>query len=187
MRKRIALALVTATAASMLPACKPPPSDAAVARAANLPAAVGPSDPLASPDVQGALWAVSGGPDRIVYGIPGQPVLVSLECLPGETGGKAPSLRMTRHAPADAGSGALLALIGNGYIGRLEVDATPNEGRSQWQGRAEALDRVWEPLTGPREATVTVPGAGLVRLNPDPLPMQLVERCRERARPADRG
>lgn len=163
-----------------LPACKPPPTDAAVARAAILPAAAGPSDPLVSPDTTNAVWAQSGagqdGPMRLVYGVPGQPVLVALECL--DAASPKARLRITRHAPADTGAGALLALIGNGAIGRIAVDATEAGGRVLWQGESPAIDPVWEPLAGPREMTVTVPGAGLVRINPGEQPWALLTECR---------
>jgi len=163
-----------------LSACKPPPTDAAVARAASLPAAEGPSPPLASPDTEGALWAQSGaGQDqamRLVYGIPGEPVLLALECV--DAGQPRARIRITRHAPADEGAAALLALIGNGAIGRLPVDATAQGKRMFWEGETPAIHRGWNALDGMREVTATVPGAGLVRLNPSPLPMQLVAACR---------
>jgi hypothetical protein len=164
-------------AALGLPACKPPPTDVGSARAANLPVLPGPSRPIASPDTTGAVWAASGGPQRLVYGVPGQPVLLALEC---EGAGTAtPRLRITRNAPADRGAGALLALIGNGWIGRFPVDATRVRSQLVWQGAVPAERREWDALKPEREATVTVPGGGLLRLNPSPLPMQLVESCRE--------
>jgi hypothetical protein len=87
-------------------------------------------------------------------------------------------IRIARFAPADKNAGALLALIGNGAIGRLEVDAVRQGARQIWQGQAAAEDIGWEPLSGPREITATVPGAGLVRLNPSPLPMAFLAACR---------
>jgi hypothetical protein len=179
------LALMALASALSLPGCKPPPTDAAMARAANLPAAPGPSEPIASPDTSGAVWAASGGALRLVYGVPGQPVLLALECSGAGTADG--SLTITRHAVADRGAGALLALIGNGWIGRFPVDATKVRGRYVWQGTVPADRREWEALRPQREASVTVPGAGLVRLNPSPLPMELVETCRAPAAPADRG
>ena len=169
----LAAALIAALA---LPACKPPPTDAAVARAAIMPDAGGPSTPLPSPDTTDAVWAQSGGPLRLVYGAPGEPVLLAIECIGAET--PAATLRITRHAPADSGVGALLALIGNGRIGRFPVDATPRGDRLMWQGDVPAIAPGWDAFKGPREATATVPGAGLVRLNPSPLPLALVESCR---------
>lgn len=173
--RALCLAALSLTAA--LSACKPPPTDAAVARVSLLGPIGGPSAPLASPDTTGAIWASTpANPLRMVYGVPGKPVLLALECLASAT--PEARLRITRHAPADAGASALLALIGNGWIGRFPVTATEVDGRTLWQGEVPALQREWDALKPVREATVTVPGAGLVRLNPSPLPMALVSACR---------
>ena len=160
-----------------LTGCKPPPTDSAVARVSLVaPTKGAPSEPIPSPDTTGAVWARTGNALRLVYGIPGKPVLLALECLtPGTPGAQ---LRITRHVPADEGAAALLALIGNGWIGRFPVDATPVAGKSLWQGDVPANAREWSALKPEREASVTVPGAGLVRLNPSPLPMALIEICR---------
>ena len=169
------LALMGALAGA-LSGCKPPPTDAATARVPLRTAAGGPSEPLLSPDTTDALWASTANPLRLVYGVPGQPVLVALECLaPASPEAR---LRITRHAPADDGAGALLALIGRGAIGRFPVDATDVGGRLLWQGEVSALAQGWDAFKTANEATVTVAGAGLVRLNPSPLPFQLVETCR---------
>jgi hypothetical protein len=159
-------------------ACKPPPTDSDTARAATIVSLQGPSAPHPSPDTAGAVWTPSTKQEgRIVYGIPGEPVLLALECLAG-TGDTPPAIRIARYAPADKDAGALLALIGNGAIGRLEVNATRHGARQIWQGEVPADHPGWEALNGPREITATVPGAGLVRLNPSPLPMQFLTQCR---------
>ncbi|WP_301751515.1 hypothetical protein [uncultured Erythrobacter sp.] len=151
-----------------------------MARVSLLAPTAGPAAPLPSPDTTAAVWASTNTPLRLVYGVPGQPVLLALECLdPAKPEAR---LRITRHAPADEGAAALLALIGNGWIGRFPVDATTIGGRVLWQGEVPAMTREWNALKPEREATVTVPGAGLVRLNPSPLPMQLVTTCRNEAR-----
>ncbi|MCZ8368938.1 MAG: hypothetical protein O9293_03045 [Porphyrobacter sp.] len=159
-----------------LAGCKPPPTDSAVARVSLLDAASAPSEPLPSPDVTGAGWASTANPLRLVYGVPGQPVLLALGCL--EPSSPAARIRITRHAPADEGASALLALIGNGWIGRFPVDAKRVGGKSLWQGEVPATQRELAALKPVREATVTVPGAGLLQLNPSPLPMALVTACR---------
>lgn len=182
---RAAALLAGVMLASGLAACKPPPSDAAVARVSLLAPARGPSQPLPSPDTAGAVWAGTDNPLRLVYGKPGQPVLLAIECVaPASPEAR---LKITRHAPADSGATALLALIGNGWIGRFPVDATTIGGRVLWQGEVPAAAREWDALKPVREATVTVPGAGLVRLNPSPLPMALVTACRGKAEKADPG
>lgn len=172
---RLAL-LGTLALAGMLAGCKPPPTDAAVARVSLLAPAGGPSTPLPSPDTTDAIWARTANPLRLVYGVPGQPVMLALECLaPASAEAR---LKITRNAPADEGATALLALIGNGWIGRFPVDAASPAGQSLWQGEVPAARREWQALKPEREATVTVPGAGLVRLNPSPLPMALITACR---------
>jgi len=186
------LAVLTGLAlTSAVAGCKPPPSDAAVTRVSLLGPASGPSEPLASPDTADAVWASTANPMRLVYGKPGQPVLLALECL--DAASVEARLRITRHAAADAGAGALLALIGNGTIGRFPVDATAIGGRVLWQGEVSALNPAWEALDNARNtpATATVPGAGLVTLNPSPLPLALITACRGKleppAAPADRA
>lgn len=172
---RAALVIATGLAVA-LAGCKPPPTDAAVARVSLLAPTSGPSEPLPSPDATGALWTGTDNPQRLVYGVPGQPVLLALECVGGDTAEA--MLRITRHAPADNGASALLALIGNGWIGRFPVDATEIGGRVVWQGDIPATTREWAALKPEREATATVPGAGLVKLNASPLPMALITACR---------
>ncbi len=169
-------ALLPFAALAVLAACKPPPTDAAVARVSLLAPTRGPSEPLPSPDTTGALWAATGNPLRLVYGVPGKPVLLALECRAPGTSEAA--LRITRHAPADEGAAALLALIGNGWIGRFPVDATPVAGTSIWQGEVPASAREWAALKPERDASLTVPGAGLLKLKASPLPMQLITACR---------
>lgn len=171
-------AILTGAALTMLAAsgCKPPPTDAVIARSVIGQGSGGPSAPLPSPDTTNAIWAESTGRLRLVYGVPGQPVLLALECL--DPAAADARIRITRHAPADPGAGALLALIGNGAIGRIAVDATDAGGRVLWQGESPAMDPVWEPLAGPREMTVTVPGAGLVRINPGEAPWEFLTKCR---------
>ncbi len=165
-------------AVGALSSCKPPPTDAGLDREMPEAAPTYASDPLPSPETEGAVWAISPQSDRrIIYGIPGQPALVAIEC--GEASGAGvPDLQITRLSPADEGAGALLALVGNGHIGRIEVDATKINGRLVWDGRREAFDTAWETLMGPRQATLTVPGAGMVTLNPSTLPGRLIEACR---------
>lgn len=134
------------------------------------------SEPLPSPDTEGAIWALSSEDMRIIYGTPGEPALLALACL--DNGGKSRIMRITRMSPADEGAGAFMAIIGNGAIGRIEVDATEIGNRHYWQGELAAVDTRWEPLSGPRQVTVTVPGAGMVTLNASDMPRSLLSACR---------
>ncbi|MEM1195805.1 MAG: hypothetical protein AAGH57_06850 [Pseudomonadota bacterium] len=159
-----------------LASCKPPPTDAEMARRAPQPEPTYASDPLPSPDTTGAVWAVSGkDTQRLLYGVPGEPALMALACADQSD---TPRVQITRMSPADEGAGALLAFVGNGHIGRIEVDAVEVSGQSVWQGEIPASDPALEPLTGPRQFTATIPGAGMVTFNPSPAPMEWLERCR---------
>lgn len=174
---RSALALIMLAPVLGLPACKPPPTDAEMRR--DLPEAelTFASEPIPSPDTEDALWAPSPQAEaRVIYGIPGEPALLALACIDAD--GELPQLQITRLSPADEGASALLALVGNGHIGRIAVDARKSGQRLVWQGEADAADLVWEPLAGPRALGATVPGAGRVELNPSDLPGALIERCR---------
>ena len=160
-----------------LAACKPPPTDADMGRDVPEAQLTFASDPLPSPDTEGAFWARSPQlADKLIYGVPGKPVLLALECM--DEDGELPQLQITRLSPADEGAFALLALVGNGHIGRIAVEAREVGGHSVWQGEADAVDIVWEPLTGARALGATVPGGGRVELNPSDLPGEFVEACR---------
>ncbi|MEP0393450.1 MAG: hypothetical protein ABJ205_12600 [Erythrobacter sp.] len=133
------------------------------------------SAPLSSPETESAVWAMSTRVQgRILYGNPGNPALLLLDC---DTSNQ-PTIQITRTAAADEGAGALLALVGNGHIGRVKVDASEVGDQRFWVGDAPASDEVWEPLTGPRELIATVPGAGMVTLNPSALPGSMIASCR---------
>ena len=179
MRPAPALGSVLLMAMLALASCKPPPTDAELRR--DLPDAepIFASSPLPSPETEGAMWAQSPqAEERLIYGIPGDPALLALECL--DTEGGLAQLQISRLSPADEGAEALLALVGNGHIGRIAVDARDIGGQIMWRGEADAIDLAWEPLTGPRLVGATVPGAGRVELNPSDLPGELIDACRAR-------
>lgn len=169
MRGAIFLALVLAAVA-----CKPPPTDADMAGGQGADAQ-GPSAPLDSPDSEGALWADSRAAGRILYGKPGEPPLLALAC---DTSGNAPAIRITRFAPADRGAAAFAALIGNGHVARIPMDATEIDGASVWFAQLGAAHPDLDVLTGRREVAMTVPGAGRLVLNPSTRPGELIEACR---------
>lgn len=169
MKVAFALCLVAA-----LVACKPPPTDETLTRAVPEVEPAFASRPLPSPGTEGALWANSArAQKRIVYGVPGEAALISLAC-DTERG----TLSVSRFSLADEGAQAMLALVGNGHAGRLPVDAVEVGKRHIWQGTHDAKSEEWEPLAGPRRLIATLPGAGTVEINPSPLPMELIERCR---------
>lgn len=174
MHRAAALALVA------LAACRPPASDEYVERVPLDRARGEVRQPIASPDVEGAVWA-SAGADRIVYGKPGQAPLFALACV---RDGDPWTVRMTRFVAADPQAKALMALIGNGHMARLKVDANYNGKAWLWEGAYAPADPRLDVLTGPRAVEATVPGAGTLELNPSPRPGELIERCRRLAAPA---
>lgn len=169
---------------ALLAACNPPAADRYVARI-GVEERAAPLPPIASPDTVGAIWApTAANPMRLVYGKPGEKPLFALAC-----GGKpgAPELTYTRFAIADANAKAVLALIGNGHVARLTIDATRSGKYWLWQGSAAPTSEDFEVLTGARQVEATVPGAGSLILNASQLPGELITRCRALAPPAETG
>ncbi|WP_427964841.1 hypothetical protein [Altererythrobacter sp.] len=159
-----------------LAACKPPPTDETRARFPLDGQRDGPSQPIDSPDSSNAIWADSKTPGRIIYGNPGEAPMLALACV--EEAGT-PMLQITRYAPADEGAGALMALIGNAHIERLPVDAVEAAPEAYlWEGSYPASAPALEVLTGRREVSLTIPGAGKLTLNPSERPRMLIESCR---------
>lgn len=162
-------------ALALLAACRPPASDGYIERIALDDAARGPQVLMTSPDTTGAIWAQSGGPRRIVFGLPGQPPLLAIECAQGGA-----MLSVTRFAPTEARAKGMMALIGNGRVERLKVDATPAPGGRGWlwQGRFDPADPRLDALAGPRPFELTIPGAGTLKVPASPRPRELIEGCR---------
>lgn len=163
-----------------LAACRPPASDRYVERIALDDARGGPSVMATSPETEGAIWASSGGPQRIVFGHPGKPPLLAIECA-----GSGALVTVTRFAATDPHAKGMMALIGNGHVERLKVDALPLGGKRGWlwQGRFEPADPRLDALTGSRKLELTIPGAGTLKLPGSPRPGELIERCRRLGSP----
>jgi hypothetical protein len=175
--RRVAIVILAALAA-----CRPPAADDYVERLPLDHARAQGREPLASPDSQGAIWASSGGPDRIVYGKPGNTPLLAIACAGN---GTLRRIEITRFAATDPKAKALMALIGNGHMARLNVDAAWNGKAWLYQGAYDPKNPELDVLTGPREVELTIPGMGTVKLNPSPRPGELVERCRRLAAPTE--
>jgi len=158
-----------------LAACKPPPSDEVMDRSLPQEVPAGPAQPIDSPDSEGAIWSPSRIEDRLIYGQPGQVPMLALSCDQSDV---EPYMQITRYAPADEGAGAFLALVGNGHVARIPVDAVDYRDGFVWQGRIAASQPNVEVLTGTRRITATLPGAGMITLNPSTLPGVLIENCR---------
>lgn len=169
---------------ALLAGCNPPAADDYLARV-GVAERDAPSPPILSPDTSAAIWAPSAAKAaRLLYGVPGQRPLFALEC--GETAGQ-PRIAYTRFAAADPHAEAVLALIGNGHVVRLHIDAARAGRGWRWQGAEPATSTSFEVLTGVRQVEATVPGAGSLTLNPSPLPGEFIQRCRGAAPPASQG
>jgi hypothetical protein len=163
-----------------LAACRPPASDRYVQRI-ELGADIDrPRVEAVSPDVEGAIWAFSGGPERIVFGKPGKPPYLALACTGA---GKTRAVEVTRFAETDPHAKGMMALIGNGHVERLKIDAKWNGRGWLWQGRYRPNDTRLDALTGVRKLEMTIPGAGSLKLEGDARPGELIELCRRLAAP----
>ena len=170
--------LVTLAVLSLPTACKPPVSDDDSSRGSAVSSRLAASTPMNSPDSDGAIWSVGESEARIIYGQPGSSPYLALAC---EGEGPDAHIRITRYAPADEGAGALLALVGNSHAARIPVDSAWNGRAWIWEGTISAHAPNLEVITGQREATATVPGAGEITLNPSYAPAQLISDCRGEA------
>ena len=166
-----------AAALAMLAACRPSATDEYVERVDLGPAQGGASYGIDPPDTEGAIWADSTQAGRIIYGVPGQMPLLALACVDGDDAGTG-SILLTRYAAADPQAQALVALIGNGHMARLPIDAAYKGDVWLWEASIPLDSPDLEALTGLRGLYVTIPGAGRVDVHPGPAPRDLIEGCR---------
>ena len=132
----------------VLAACKPPAADDYVERTSIGGEVQGPSEPIDSPDTEGAVWAPADKARRLLYGKPGERPLFAIECA-GQ--GTRPMLAYTRFAKADPHAKAVLALIGNSHVTRLPIDATQIGDVWRWEGAEPVTDPRW-PARSPWSA-----------------------------------
>lgn len=128
----------------------------------------------AQPD--GGQWQAAA--DRLVFGVPGQAPLLSLACEPGPAG--TTRLRIERTTRAEAGAKALVALIGNGRIARLPLNALSDGEAGRWEGVVRARDARLDVLKGGNSIEATLPGGGTLKLPASLEPRRLLEACRAR-------
>ncbi len=164
----------------VLAACRPPASDRYVQRIELGRDNDRPHVLAESPQVDGAIWASSGGPERIVFGKPGSPPFLAIACT-GTGAGRA--IEITRFAQTDPRAQGMMALIGNGHVERLKIDAKWNGRGWLWQGRYRPADTRLDALTGARRLELTIPGAGTLKLEGSPRPGEVIELCRRLAAP----
>lgn len=137
---------------------------------APAPAAIAPQERTDKPE-----WTATPSGATLAYA--GEAPLLSIAC-------KGERLVITRHAPADPGAQALFALIGNGAIVRLPVNATPFVGTNQqvWQGDLAGSDPAAAVfLRG--SIAATLPGAGKIMLPASDISAGVVRRCGAAALP----
>ncbi|MGB7408850.1 MAG: hypothetical protein WA908_10120 [Pontixanthobacter sp.] len=169
----------------LLSSCKPPATDDMLDRGGRQGVRETPMTPIASPDTAGAIWARSADGERLLYGTPGERPTLALLC---DDDGHA--LGIDRYVATDPQAKALMALIGNGHIARLPIDAAQAGDIWFWRGRYAIDDPDLDVLRGRREVELTIPGAGSVILNPSAAPAEFIDRCRSprptaRDRPAN--
>ena len=88
------------------------------------------------------------------------------------------TITLERYVLADPDAKALMAIIGNGHIARLPVDAVRDDRVWFWRGTYPARDPHLNALTGPRESELTIPGAGSVVIRASEAPGAFVTACR---------
>lgn len=113
------------------------------------------------------------GPDRVVFGAPGQPPLLEVEC--SGAGREDARIVFTRRVLAPAGAKALFAIEGAG-ISRFPLDVVRPGNPGEWRGGALALDPSTSVLNGGGKATL--PGGGTLKLPYSGLTGALLRRCR---------
>lgn len=160
-------------------ACKPPATDAMAERQRANEGTM-PSPPMDSPDTTDAFWAESEDGERLLYGTSGERALFSLACVNGKN---FKFIEYIRIAPADENAKAVLSLIGNSHVERLQIDAYERADGWVWRGMVRADSTDLEPLTGVGEVEATVPGAGSLILNPSRAPGMFIAQCRGFATP----
>lgn len=136
------------------------------------------SEPLPSPDTEGAVWEPHTLDSSLRFGKPEQDPLFTMQCDDG-------TLVLTRNSPADDGAKAMMAMIGNGRISRVYVDATTTGDQSAWEGRYPANDEALDVFLGGGRVEVTVPGAGTFDLAGSEAPSRLVIDCRRMSEPQE--
>jgi hypothetical protein len=132
--------------------------------------------PVDSAPVQpkGGQWALSGNTLR--FAVPGGADLLAIACTRGPDG--AGAIALTRTTRAEEGAQALIALIGNGRIARLPMDAVRPGEAGVWHGTIAAEDARLDVLKGGNRIEATLPGGGTLMLPASSEPGRLLTVCR---------
>ena len=132
---------------------------------------------------QGAAWHAEN--NALHFGVPGQQDLLSLGCEHAADG--TALLRITRLTRADDNAKALFALIGNGRIARLPLDALRAGDPGVWQGAIPASDDRLDVLKGGNSLEATLPGGGTLKLPASREPGRILTECRDSDRAPKRS
>lgn len=128
------------------------------------------------PNSLGARWHIAADGKAIELARPTDEPLLTLRCkIAANT---APQLTVIRHAGSEPGAKALFAVIGNGIISRIKLDATLAEKGWRWEGTYRADAAALDAFTGPRDIEATLPGAGTLRIDGSTLPREFIGWCR---------
>jgi hypothetical protein len=172
--------LLSIPIALTLAACSQQHSDA-VERISLDKVGTWPSQPLPSPDTQGAEWQPLDGARSIRYGKPGEPPFLTIACELSADG--PPRIRMIRHAAADPGAKALFAVIGPRLNARFNIDARRDGTGWRWESVTPADNPLLDVFGEGGTIEATLPGAGTLKLSASDQPGRLVAWCR-RASPS---
>jgi hypothetical protein len=154
--------------------------------------AIGDADPAPAlnplPNSLGARWHVSADGKGIELARPAGKPFLTLHCTIAV--GARPQLAVIRHARSEPGAKALFAVLGNGVVSRVKLDAklARDEGW-RWEGTYPADAPVLDVFTGQREIEATLPGAGMLKIGGSPLPREFIQWCRRNGEklPVDDG
>jgi len=133
--------------------------------------------PAALPNSLGARWHVSADGKGIELARPGDAPFLTLHCVIAN--GVEPQMAVIRHAQSEPGAKALFAVLGNGIVSRMKLDAklARKEGW-RWEGLYPATAPELDVFTGQREIEATLPGAGMLKIGASPLPREFIGWCR---------
>ena len=129
-----------------------------------------------SPDSKGAGWSVAPDGKAVQFGQEGEAPFLSLACTIAPDAG--PRIAIIRHALSQPGAKALFAVMGNGTVSRLKLDAKLAGGGWRWEGSYPADAPELDVFTGRRAIEATLPGAGTLRIGGSGLPREFIDWCR---------
>ncbi len=122
----------------------------------------------------GAVWRADAA--GVHFGVPGQSDLMTLACSRASDGSA--QLKLTRTTRATEGAKAMFALIGNGRIARLPMDAVRGGEAGEWRSAMPTVDPRLDVLKGGNRIEATLPGGGTLLMPASSEPGRLLAACR---------